>query len=124
MELTPDEKKRIEEEEHKRLAEEQYRAQVRARLSEPSTTETTSLEPVEPTSNRTGWPKGRLLTLSCLLVGTLWFTGTHYIIVAKNDVAILRKAKVQVFPLTLDVSHWTISDVIQNPDTVLLFAQQ
>jgi tetratricopeptide (TPR) repeat protein len=57
-------------------------------------------------------------------IGALWFCGTHYIVFAKNDLATLRKGQFQVFPLTLDVSHWTISDVIQNPGTVFLFAQQ
>src|SRR5258708_4934078 len=114
MELTPDEKKRIEEEESKRLAEEQYRAQVRTRLSEHST-KPTSLERVEPTRNRTGWPKGRLLLLSCLALGALWFAASHYIVFAKNGIAILQKENFQLFPLTLDVSYWTISDVMHNP---------
>jgi ferric-dicitrate binding protein FerR (iron transport regulator) len=35
--LTPEEKQRIEEEERKRHAEEQYRAQIRSRLQRPAT---------------------------------------------------------------------------------------
>ena len=38
--LTPEEKQRIEDEERRRVAEEQYRAEVRARLQQPTTSRT------------------------------------------------------------------------------------
>jgi hypothetical protein len=38
--LTPEEKQRIEDEERRRIAEEQYRAEVRARLQQPTTSRT------------------------------------------------------------------------------------
>ena len=69
MELTPEERQRIEEEERKRLAEENYREEVRARIQRESSASQRPSVPVVPkTEKRSGsfW-----LIVICVLAGAV-----------------------------------------------------
>jgi hypothetical protein len=71
MELSDEQKKRILEEEHQRLAEEQYRAQVRQQLQTPTVAPPTTSPVVEPPKIPKRDGGGKTLAIILVIIGAI-----------------------------------------------------
>lgn len=97
--LTPEERQRIEDEERKRHAEEQYRAEVRTKLQQPSAS--TEVPAPPKASNRIAWTLGVVAVVVLVLVlGVLTVSNSSSNRTkASNDSAPVARAEIAAVPV-------------------------